>query len=248
MLLIDGDILVYRCGFAAEEDTEANACLTMDSQIKFIKERCNWFDYRVFLSGTGNFREQIAVTKPYKGNRKDARKPKHYERLRKHLREWHGAEVVDGIEADDAIGIAASTSKNERIVVSIDKDLLQIPGRHYNWVRDEHRNVSRKEGTIRLYSQILTGDPTDNVPGIRGIGPKTAQRVLAGSGDLREVFDRTWSVYKDNGKPFSYFLEQANLIYIHRKPNDRYEPPYIPDPEERHGGLDRNSDGAILHQ
>src|SRR5690606_41714779 len=69
-----------------------------------------------------------------------ARKPYWYDEIRDYLiRRW-GAEVVDGQEADDAIGIAAWNSYKEcpeySIIASIDKDLRMIPGYHYNWVKD----------------------------------------------------------------------------------------------------------------
>ena len=76
--LIDGDILVYRIGFASEDESEsiamARCCEFLEDIILF-----NGFDeYQGFLTGGGNFRKDVAKTAPYKGNRKAA-KPKHYD-------------------------------------------------------------------------------------------------------------------------------------------------------------------------
>ena len=62
----------------------------------------------------------------------------------------------------------------------IDKDLLQIPGNHYNFNKKTHRFVSDDEAHKLLMIQCLTGDRTDNIPGIKGIGPKKAEKILEG--------------------------------------------------------------------
>lgn len=222
MILVDGDILVYRCGFAAEKtkhyvngelrENKKDAmayiefleeefgekgeytsevelepvenCLQMvRSSLDNIREALDYFgDMRVFLTGEGNFREEVATIKEYKGNRKEARKPHWYDEIRDYLiRRW-GAEVVDGQEADDAIGIAAWNSYKEcpeySIIASIDKDLRMIPGYHYNWVKGESDYISDLDAMKNFYMQVLTGDATDNIPGIPGIGPVKAARML----------------------------------------------------------------------
>ena len=76
--LIDGDILVYRIGFASEDEAESIAIARCS---EFLEDLLlfNGFDsYQGYLTGKRNFRNEIAVSAPYKGNRKAA-KPKHYE-------------------------------------------------------------------------------------------------------------------------------------------------------------------------
>src|SRR5210317_2202160 len=77
--LIDADILVYRIGFATNDDDADMAISTMASYIEDIlmvdlPEAQTW---ELFLTGTNNFRKEKAVTAPYKGNRK-SEKPVHY--------------------------------------------------------------------------------------------------------------------------------------------------------------------------
>ena len=124
--IIDADIICYRVGFASE-DVEEDICLarvtSLVNEIVYDNLKCD--DYKAYITGRGNFRNEIAVTEPYKGNRKDAKRPKHYEAIRKHLQRL-GAELVEGQEADDAVAIEAST--NGGWIVSIDKDLDQVAG------------------------------------------------------------------------------------------------------------------------
>ena len=105
--LIDGDILVYRIGFASDDDEEKFAISRMGNYIQELIRPDYVDDFLGYITGSSNFRYQIANEKEYKGNRSDARKPNHYESLRNYLTEKWGFELVEGEEADDAIGIAA---------------------------------------------------------------------------------------------------------------------------------------------
>jgi hypothetical protein len=176
-------------------------------------------EVRLYLTGPGNFRETVAVTKPYKGNRLEA-KPKHFNAVGEYLIKQWGAITVRGIEADDAIGIALSQLGDSAISVSTDKDLRQVPGWHYDWVKDEGKQVSKREGDFTLYTQILTGDTTDNVPGLPGCGEAGAREILDKSRSTKELQSRSWAAYRDSGKSLEYFLEQAELIYILREESD----------------------------
>jgi 5'-3' exonuclease len=97
------------------------------------------------------------------------------------LTRW-GARISYGQEADDSLGIAQSWM-TDTIICSIDKDLLQIPGKHYNFVKKEFLDVSRIEGLQHFFKQILIGDTADNIGGCKGIGPVKAERLLGGLGD-----------------------------------------------------------------
>jgi len=94
-----------------------------------------------------------------------------------------GAVVSEGEEADDLLGI---NQTHETIICSIDKDLLMVSGRHYNFVKREHSEVSNKEGRWNFYKQLLTGDATDNIPGLWKIGPVKAAAMLEGCGTIEE--------------------------------------------------------------
>ena len=55
-----------------------------------------------------------------------------------------------------------------------------VEGWHYNFVKDEHLEVTKAEGLRNFYRQLLTGDTVDNIPGLHGIGPVKANGMLAG--------------------------------------------------------------------
>ena len=93
------------------------------------------------------------------------------------------AVMADGMEADDLVSIWAYEARELELpycVVGIDKDLLQIPGNHYNFNKQEGQFVDDDTANLNLMLQCLTGDSTDNIPGIKGIGPKKADKILSG--------------------------------------------------------------------
>ena len=240
--LIDGDILVYRCGFAADgqvkrdlkeqysDDTELKAAMdgldyeafALGNVKTTMREITSRFDneYRLFLTGVGNYREQVATILPYKGNRDPDYKPKYYKQIKAYLRNVWNAEVVDGREADDALGCVQWAAKDRStIIVSIDKDLDQIPGHHYNWVKDQFYDVSLTMANLMLFRQMLTGDRTDNIPGINQIGDVRAEKILAmHSYELDRVRDTVRNMYRDqygDGWEQAY-MEVGTLLWIQR--------------------------------
>lgn len=157
----------------------------MDELLKGILEGVQANEFQVYLTASNDktaFRKQIYPE--YKANRK-APRPIHYEELRKHLVENHGASISTTIEADDAIGIDSHHIDN-CVIVSIDKDLLQIPGLHYNFVKQEFKEVTKDQGIYWFYKQLLMGDRADNIKGLEGIGEVKATRLLESSEDFSE--------------------------------------------------------------
>lgn len=107
----------------------------VDNLIERICEECGVESPTyIFLTGTGNFRYDVATVKPYKGNRKAEDKPFYLPSVRKYLETKWGAVVVDGMEADDALCITAERYEPEEVTIaSRDKDLRQYPCVHYSW-------------------------------------------------------------------------------------------------------------------
>ena len=130
----------------------------------------------MYLTGKGNFRERIATVKPYKGNRANTPKPIHYDLLREYMID-KGAILVEGWEADDQVSID-SRAYFDPVIATIDKDLDQIPGRHYDYLKKTFYTVDEEEALWMFYRQILSGDSVDNIPGLPRIGMKTAQKWL----------------------------------------------------------------------
>lgn len=195
--LIDGDILVYRVGFASQ-DVEVNfACARMDKMLRDICQACDTDQYEVYLTSDdkSNFRHELYPE--YKANRK-APKPIWYLELRTYLVSRHGAVVVTGREADDAL---ADRQQADTIIASIDKDLDQVPGEHYDFVKNVRYTTDKESGLRFFYYQLLRGDPTDNIPGIGGIGPAKAAKLLNGvASDESELFQTVRRAYEEHYK------------------------------------------------
>lgn len=218
--LIDADVIVYRVAFASEEEEE-DICLARAKELIFeiVYTELNCDDYKAYITGRGNFREVVATTAPYKGNRKDFQRPKHYHALREYLQRL-GAELVEGQEADDAIAIQAQ--EGHYWIVSIDKDFDQVPGWHYNFVKKEKYYVTEEEGLRNFYTQILTGDRVDNIIGIKGIGPVKAEKILKDCTTEREYYDACVKAYDGN---IARVTENGVLLWLRRYPNQLWQPP-----------------------
>ncbi len=218
--LIDADVLVYQCAFAFQrkgEDVglfdEVITCL--DNLILGMLEETGADNYRLFLTGKGNFRYNVAKTVPYKGNRK-SEKPFHYENIRIYMQSVYNAEVITGMEADDALAI---NQTEDTVICTIDKDLLQVPGKHYNWRKNEHYVIDEYDGWYNFYIQLLQGDRADNIKGIDGIGPTKAERILEGSEDPEDMFERVKAAYMANMPDDWYYRmsESAMLLWMVRE-------------------------------
>jgi DNA polymerase-1 len=110
----------------------------------------------------------------------------------------------DGFEADDIIASVATQARaedRECVIVSGDKDLMQLvggpvsilkPGKTGGWERVDAEGVKAEWGVgpdLMLDLLSLTGDASDNVPGVKGVGDKTALKLLAEYGTLDGIYE-----------------------------------------------------------
>lgn len=221
--LIDADFLVYRVSFSspdAPEQAVKNRLTEWLTDIVYIELQCD--DYKAWITGKGNYRNDIAKTVPYKGNRAGMEKPPHYQELRQHLKKL-GAVETDGEEADDAVAI--ESTKGGCWIVHVDKDLDQLPGWHYNPVKREEYFVTEFDGLKSFYTQMLTGDKTDNIKGIYGIGPVKAKKILERCKTEQEMFDAVVKAYEKNEETYERVLENGALLWLRRTPNQTWQPP-----------------------
>ena len=133
---------------------------------------------RILLSGPGNFRNDIATVRGYKANRKEDHKPHWYQQIRNYLTEQWDAEVIEGREADDECAILTYQGDGNSIICTIDKDLDQVPGWHYDYVKKVFYHTTPDEGAALFYKQVLSGDSTDNIPGCYKVGSAIASRIV----------------------------------------------------------------------
>lgn len=219
--LIDADIFVYRVAFASDSEPVSYAIQTMAESLEdLIMFDLDVNEWDLYLTGKNNFRYDVAKTAPYKGNRKDKEKPKHYQALRDYLVSAWDAKVIDGMEADDAISIRATELGDDSVIVTIDKDLMMVPGWHYNFVKKELSHVTEEEGMLWFYKQMLMGDSADNIKGVRGIGPVTAEKLLDGLSQ-KEM----WDLCVDKLGSEERALENAHLLWMLRHPDEYFSAP-----------------------
>ena len=222
--LIDADILVYRIANGAKDETDEKSVLrtvqtTIEDLMLYDLPDCD--DYELHLTdGAKNFRKDKAVTVPYKGNRKDVERPKHYQLIRDYMVESFDATMSYTMEADDLLAIRQTElGVDNSIIVSLDKDLDQVPGWHYNFLKKEKYFITPEEGLLNLAKQFLTGDRVDNIIGVKGIGPVKAQKLLGDCKDWSEM----WEIIVDKlGEDRA--IENGHLLYMLRTRDDEFTP------------------------
>ncbi len=248
--LIDGDIFCYSHGSATNDEGHPLAwplvASRISAQIKNIIEASGSDSYQIYLTGKDNFRESVATIRPYKGNRK-SEKPYHYERVRTFLEQFRGAIVVDGMEADDRLSIEQMkdltmpqgglyqqfyarkwTKENPAwtVICSVDKDLDNTPGWHYNWTKDDVYWVNEMDSLRNFYCQLLTGDSVDNIPGLFGIGKASVhlKNTMEFGGEaemysyVRDQYEKRFGSYWVN-----FLDENAALLWMLREePSHKY--------------------------
>lgn len=224
--LVDADFLVYKIGFSAEDEPVGIAKARLTEWLEdfiYVKLKADY--YLAWITGKSNYRYDIAKTVPYKGNRKDAVKPKHYDALREHLVKRHDAILTVGEEADDTVAIESTKMLDECWIVHVDKDLDQLQGWHYNPVKDEKYYVDKFTAFKKFCIQILTGDRTDNIPGLAGIGPKKAEKALRDAKNEEALLKAAFAKYQELGHTLEYFTEQAQLLWLRRYEGELWQPP-----------------------
>jgi DNA polymerase-1 len=212
-LLIDGFNLAYRCFFAIPELTRADGFPTnaLHGWVKSIWKLTDQEkpDGTLVFFDLGGAQDRLALHPEYKAQREEM--PEALEKQLPHIRALTramgclGIEQA-GVESDDLLAaeaVALARAGHEVLIVSSDKDFAQIVSAQIKillppptanpkvgWqVRDEG-GVREKFGVPP--AQIadflaLVGDTSDNIPGINGVGPKTAAKWLNEWGNLEGV-------------------------------------------------------------
>lgn len=205
------------------------------SSTPFLVKQWNRINPDNKLEYKPNFRIEIAKKKGYKAQRKQE-KPYHYHNIATYLLGNYDCKLAIGIEADDAMSI---DQKDNTIICSRDKDLKQVEGWHYSWpcgkqleikpmLVDKIGSISVSKGKIVgtglkfFYSQILTGDPVDNIPGLPKYGPVKAYNLLHDCETELQLYEVVQTCYKIvYGENWEEELrEQANLVWMVRELDD----------------------------
>tara|TARA_R100000030_G_scaffold34218_1_gene25569 strand:+ start:100 stop:870 length:771 start_codon:yes stop_codon:yes gene_type:complete len=214
--LIDADSLLY---FEMGKDTLEEAIQGINNRIQeiLIKTECD--HYIGYLTRGKCFRYDVARSKPYKYNRRHGNKPPIYYALDAYLQQdpWNFISFK-GLEADDLVGIARTLNPGS-IICSPDKDVLQqLPGKHYNYQKAQFHETTEDEAKAFLWKQVLMGDSTDGIPGIPGLGPKTADAIIDNMPSVLDCHQVVLSQYLAKFKldqGISRFYETFKLVRMH---------------------------------
>ena len=217
---IDADSIVYRIALKTDISLK-KAMEYYDRAIEEIQwETCSGRVY-VALKGEGNFRYDIEPD--YKGQRKVSNVDEAVVERRKDLNEYAyslGHFKSDNCEADDVVSIWAQQSldaKEHYVIAHIDKDIDMVEGWHYNFTKETLYYICKDQGYRKMCLQMLTGDSTDNIQGLVGIGPKKAEKLLddVPQPDMLDKVREAWE--EAHPEDWQDRLEVCwNLLYMRR--------------------------------
>jgi len=191
-------------------------------------------DWAMAVGGPTNFRKEIHPDYKINSARTTVQnnKPSWFPKLHQYLGDREGAVFSDNCEADDLIRIWSNECKRtdkEYIICSIDKDLDCIDGWHFVNIHSSkgaHTYKIEPEYAEWFYwYQLLMGDNVDNIPGIKGCGPKTAKKILEGY-STREEYEAAvcrayHKAYGDEG--YEQMIFNGRLLHIWRFKDDHFK-------------------------
>lgn len=220
VVLIDADSLIYKVSFAKELkdiDDYSKFREMLDNWIIDIITTCDCTHYLGFLTIGKTFRHDLATNQEYKSGR-PLDKPKFYHELLKHMINYWGFTYQSQLEAEDLVAIWSHEGRFiHSVIARIDHDLDQIPGKHYNYVTKEFKDISIQESMYNLYHQCITGCTTDKIQGIPGLGKVKASKILTeGEDTYPSLVLQSYTQYYGLLKGITLFAETFRLIFLLR--------------------------------
>lgn len=222
--LIDGDVLLHS---ALWKTTSLEGAV---EKMKFTYQE--WMDQAfltdsvIALGGSDNYRLDLYPEYKHSVSRDKSREQQvaHKRETWKALSEWENVVVCSGREADDQIGIWKTQLGDRGVVVSVDKDLRQLGGEFFYSKLNLYRSfsISKEEADRFFLTQMLSGDPMDNIPGLPGIGPKKALAIQESEPTVDSLALRVIDEYKKRyGEEWeTYFLSNGKMLFIQRLEDD----------------------------
>lgn len=201
-LLIDADVVAYQYSAAAQTNFDWGDGITSvgvdenydpfskaEAYINELQEKLEADAVIVCFSDPNkNWRKTVLPT--YKGNRKSA-KPELLMGVKAYLSQVFTTYQRPWLEGDDILGILSTHPKliqGKKIIVTIDKDLQQIPGLLFNPDKDDHvRSITAQSGLRFFMRQTITGDTVDGYTGCPSVGQVGAERALCSAEDYHQA-------------------------------------------------------------
>ncbi len=211
LILVDGSSYLYRAFFASQQADMRNsdglptgAIRVVTSMLRsMLKQYPDSPGMVVFDAKGKTFRDDIYSE--YKAHR-----PAMPDDLRQQIEPIHGIIkamglpllAVEGVEADDVIGTLArqaSAAERHTLISTGDKDMAQLVDDHVTLINTMNDTRMDRDGVIEKFGippeliidyLALVGDKVDNIPGIPGVGEKTALGLLQGIGSIEQIYQQ----------------------------------------------------------
>ena len=187
--VIDADIILYKACRVAEEEvnwgndqyvlwSNLNLVKTIiDDQIDLIVDQMEADRSILCFSDVKNYRKEL--NPEYKANRRGGRKPLCFKPALQLCKDTYPFRLFENLEGDDVVGIIGTTeNENDYVIVSEDKDLLTIPGLHWDLNLKKIFRIEDDEADFNFYKQALMGDVVDNYKGCPKIGKVSSENIL----------------------------------------------------------------------
>ena len=231
-LLIDADIFVYKATRLSEREINwegdswtlhsdmAEVKTIIDDQIWKVIEKTKVGSVlpkvTLCFSDRKNYRK--VVNPDYKSNRKGGRKPMCFSIAIDYCKSEYNCVSYDWLEADDVLGIMSTEpSKESTIIVSEDKDLLTIPGLHWDFKEEKIFKWSKDQADYQFFYQVLVGDTVDNYKGCQGIGPVSAEKILRENiGSVSDMWEVVLEAFLKSGQGEKEAIINARMARILR--------------------------------
>ena len=243
LVLIDGHSILNRAFFGIPDLTNSEGLHTnavygfLNILFKILEEEQPNYLTVAFDVSQPTFRHKMYAE--YKGTRKPmAEELRQQVPLMKEMLQAMGVRIIEkeGYEADDIIGTIAKRSEKEGLVVSVvsgDRDLLQLATDH---IKIRIPKTKRTGTEIEDYNaadvkeryqvtpvqfidvKALMGDTADNIPGVPGIGEKTATNLIVAYGSIEEAYAHVDEIKPNRAK--ENLKEFKNVKYIHGNHDD----------------------------
>ena len=242
LILVDGSSYLYRAFHASEranlrttDERPTGAIWVMTNMLRSLMRQYQYSHVAVIFDAKGkNFRHEIyseykATRKPMPDDLRSQIEPIH------HIVQALGLPLlmVEGVEADDVIGTLArqaTEKKIDTIISTGDKDIAQLVTEHVflidtmKGVFTDQSGVESKFGisaSLIIDYLALMGDNSDNIPGMPGVGQKTALALLNGIGGIDEIAERLDEVaalgFRGSKNFAEKFTEHKDIVLLSRK-------------------------------
>jgi len=226
--VIDGDVLLYMSMWGNDTLKETQA--TFKEKFNSVLEQLFAKDYVMAMGGPYNFRDDLfsEYKKSPSRMKSKSKKPEWFDDLKSWTVNYYdGCILTDNCEADDMVrvwSLELDRAEINRCVVTIDKDLDCIPGLHLNPRKGEVYEVSKDWAEYFYWKQLLMGDSVDNIPGLPGVGPKTAEAMLKPASNHVERKKIICCAYHNKFKEegFNHMLLNGKLLHIWRYIGDHF--------------------------